>query len=155
MPPSPPTGSARPVWPPCPGLDEEIFAWGATIPRASAPPPLRSSRGVPAARRLRAILTRFDGPAPEQQFSAILLRRDPGLLEAVEILIARPEAVRTVLGRFGYTDPEAIGGFLDETLPRGVLRARGDACRAPPAPIGSRRARMTMAALEDRGEPLG
>ena len=40
------------------------------------------------------------------------------LLDAVEILIARPDAVRAVLSRYSYTDPSTIGGPLDRDLSR-------------------------------------
>ena len=76
--------------------------------------------------RLKAMLASFDRPGqPGGLFSELLLSaRAEALVEAVEIVIARPDAVRTVLTRFPYTDPESIGGYLDGALP-------------PPAPEGS------------------
>jgi hypothetical protein len=104
---------------PLPGADEAILAWARDDPDGLRAEARAIVGGRPGAERLATILTRFDGPAPEQRFAAILLRARPrALIEAVEILIARPEAVRWVLGRYGYTDPDAIGGYLDADLPR-------------------------------------
>ena len=66
------------------------------------------------------MLAWYDRPGPpEAQFSERLLAARPeALVEAVEILIARPDAVRTVLTRFAYTDPHSIGGYLDRGLAR-------------------------------------
>jgi 4-amino-4-deoxy-L-arabinose transferase-like glycosyltransferase len=114
-------------------VNEPILAWARTDPDAlrSAARSIvnwarRDPEGVlagrsalggppftdhPAAARLFAILTRYDR---ERSFSANLLRTRPeALTEAVEILIRRPDAVRRVLTRAGFTDPSALGGYLD------------------------------------------
>ncbi len=105
-------------------VNETIFQWAQTDPkglraaaRALASFPLSDSD--PDERRLMSILTRFDRPdRPGGQFTARLLAGGPaGLIEAVEILIAHPDAVRTVLTRCPYTDPATIGGYLDRDLP--------------------------------------
>ena len=44
----------------------------------------------------------------------VLRSRPEALVEAVEILIARPDAVRSILLHPGYTDPATVGGFLDK-----------------------------------------
>ena len=49
----------------------------------------------------------------------LLKARPEGLVEGVQILIDHPEAVVSVMTRYGYTDPDAIGGFLDRDLPAG------------------------------------
>jgi hypothetical protein len=75
----------------------------------------------PRAAELMAILSRFDSPAsadgrdPERRFAKQLLGLRPeALTEAIAILIARPEDVRTVQTRYAYTDADAIGGYLDQ-----------------------------------------
>ena len=60
----------------------------------------------PGVARLRALLA---GPSG----SVILRERPEALPEAVELLIRRPDAIRRVLSRPGYTDPSAIDGPLD------------------------------------------
>jgi hypothetical protein len=43
--------------------------------------------------------------------------RPQALIEAVEIVITRPDALRTILLRYPYTDPTDVGGFLDQDIP--------------------------------------
>ncbi|GIW86180.1 MAG: hypothetical protein KatS3mg108_0504 [Isosphaeraceae bacterium] len=109
------------------GVHEPTLAWAAADPdglrraargliehvRGGKSP--RVASGDPEVDRLAAIVTRYDRGGP---FSERLLRQRPeALIEAVEILIRRPEAVRRVLTRYGYTDPATIGGYLDRDLP--------------------------------------
>ena len=103
-------------------VDGTIFDWARTDPdglRAAAR--AVAGRGPigpgTAAARLRAHLDRTVGDAKDDRvgwFAGVLLRNRPGaLVEAVEILIARGDAVRSVLLHPAYTDPESIGGHLD------------------------------------------
>jgi hypothetical protein len=115
-------------------LNEPVFAWARDDPeglrraarriveRARAGPgrvgDLAARLGDPDAERLYEALTRYDRGGGT--FAADLLRRRPeALAEAVEILARRPEAVRAVLGRYGFTDPDRVGGYLDRDLDRG------------------------------------
>jgi 4-amino-4-deoxy-L-arabinose transferase-like glycosyltransferase len=107
-----------------PTVNEPAFAWAASDPKALRAAARAVVGGAPhpddaSVRRLMAILHRYDQPAkPGGRFSERLLKARPeALVEAVEILIRRPGAVRNVLTRFGYTDPDAIGGYLDRDLP--------------------------------------
>ena len=61
------------------------------------------------AKTLRSVLSRF-GPSAANH---VLVRRPQAVVEAVEILIDRPDDLRRVLSTPGYTDPTAIGGPLD------------------------------------------
>ena len=109
-------------------LDPTILDWARTDPatlraaaraiaaRETIPP------GSPAA-RLRAILDRpvFRDPGAQRQWQTMwagpLLRNRPGAIdEAIEILIARPDAVEAVALRPAYTDPATIGGYLDRDI---------------------------------------
>ena len=65
--------------------------------------------------RSSAVSTIRHDPAAGSR-NGLLEGRPQALVEAVEILIRRPEAVRAVLTRFGYTDPDSIGGYLDRDL---------------------------------------
>ena len=106
-------------------VDERIFDWARADPdglRAAAR--AVASRGTiepgSGAARLRAFLDRKDADTPKDRLewrTGVLLRNRPeALVEAVEILIARPDAVRSVLLRSGYTDVDSIGGFLDQEM---------------------------------------
>jgi hypothetical protein len=107
-----------------PQYNEAIFQWARADPSglrtaartiaAGNPDP-----GDPAVQRLLTLLRRFDHPKERGgRFSERVLKGRPqALVEAVEILIRRPEAVQAVLTRFGYTDPDTIGGYLDRDLP--------------------------------------
>jgi hypothetical protein len=108
---------------PRPTVNAGIFQWARSDPEglraaARAVAGGKADPDDPAVGRLRTILRRYDRPAePGGRFSQrLLLARPRALVEAVEILIRRPDAVRTVLTRSGYTDPAAIGGYLDRDL---------------------------------------
>lgn len=66
--------------------------------------------------RLRSVLTRNDQPGLVQGLQLLLTNRPEAIVEAAAILTDRPESVRSVLLRAGYTDPAAIGGYLDSGL---------------------------------------
>ena len=102
--------------PPSPTTFAPAFDWAAADPEGLHDAALALSNGdaleAPEPRRLRAILERFDSPG--HSFADDLLRRRPeALVEAVDLLIQRPEAVRRVLTHPGYTMPEEIGGPLE------------------------------------------
>ena len=104
-------------------VDPTIFTWARTDPvglRAAARALADRSPATPITARLRAFLTRpvFADPDSQGQWrdrwaGPLLQNRPQAIVEAVEILIARPEAVAAVLLHPGYTDPSAVGGYLD------------------------------------------
>ena len=71
------------------------------------------------AARLLAILTRHDRLLPPRYLGSqrLLHGRPEALLEVVEILIARPDDLQTVLLRYPFTGNDMIDGFLDKDLP--------------------------------------
>ncbi len=75
--------------------------------------------------RLLRILKRHDPLDPPGQLASerLLRGRPEALVEAVEILINRPNDVLTVLLRQPYTTENMIGGFLDEAFPAGDIDA--------------------------------
>jgi 4-amino-4-deoxy-L-arabinose transferase-like glycosyltransferase len=108
---------------------EPALTWARTDPdglRAAARALAERGRAGddPGARRLMEILA--DRPSeripPDTRIpdARVLLRvRPEALVEAVDILIRHPDAVRTVLTGLMYTEPEAIGGPLDrDFVPR-------------------------------------
>lgn len=102
------------------GVHEPIFAWARSDPEGLRAAALTLSQGQPIdddpdARRLLNILSRYDQSWNNLSYAQTLLQiRPAALLEAVEIIIARPDAVRRVLLRHSYTDPAWVGGYLDE-----------------------------------------
>ena len=107
-----------------PDLYGPIFAWAHDDPAGlrAAARVLEEGRGEPGdnpgAKRLLAVLNRIPQPYPWLSARALLKARPEALVEAVEILIQRGDAVRAVMARDGYTEPttRAIGGYLDEGL---------------------------------------
>jgi 4-amino-4-deoxy-L-arabinose transferase-like glycosyltransferase len=83
------------------------------LPRGSEGGSIPFDADSPAGRLLHE-LRRFDGGI---SYSDELLRKGPeALTDAVEVLIRRPDAVRAVITRYGYTDVASIGGYLDDGL---------------------------------------
>lgn len=110
-------------------LNETMFAWAAFDPdglRAAARViSNQSARELnPDAQRLLRELSFHDNKSP---YSRLLLEARPqAVAEAIEILIARADDLRTVLTRFPYTDPSTIGGYLDDALSAKPNRSSGD-----------------------------
>jgi 4-amino-4-deoxy-L-arabinose transferase-like glycosyltransferase len=103
-------------------VNEEPLAWAVQDPDGLRAAARAVAEGDPArtadARRLFRIFTRHDPlDLPGQLASRRLLRARPkALVEAVEILIARHETLRTLVSSYRYIDPETIGGYLDQAL---------------------------------------
>jgi len=104
-------------------VDEPIFALARSDPaRLLASARTIAGRGPIGpgsdAARLRVFLDRRVGETDEDRLdwlTEILLRARPGaLVEAAQILIDRPDAVRSILLHPAYTDPASVGGFLDQ-----------------------------------------
>ena len=100
-------------------LNRAVFDWARQDPdgllaSARLLAARRSPGDDPGARRLFHELSRVES----YPFSAreLLRARPQALVEAVQILIDRPDALRTVITRFPYTDPAAVGGPLDEKV---------------------------------------
>jgi len=106
-------------------IDRSILAWARNDPgglriaaKAIAEHPNSGrSRTNSTAAKLRTFLDRRVGDKPDDRLdwrTTILLKGRPqALVEAVQILIDRPEAVEAALLRPTYTDPDSVGGYLD------------------------------------------
>ncbi len=72
------------------------------------------------ARRLHALVTsdrsREGSTQREGYLNQLISARAEGLLEAVQILNRHRDEVIAVMTRYGYTDPNRIGGYLDRDL---------------------------------------
>ncbi|WP_435020558.1 glycosyltransferase family 39 protein [Tundrisphaera sp. TA3] len=111
---------------PPPRVDDAVLDWARSdvegLRRAARAlidrTPIEPGSG---AARLRSLLGLDGDPAGWRPQAQTLLRIDPeALLDAIQILHARPDAVRSVLLRPGYTDPSSLGGPLDRDLPAPV-----------------------------------
>ncbi|MDG3003636.1 glycosyltransferase family 39 protein [Paludisphaera mucosa] len=99
-----------------------VFDWARTDPEGLKAAARRIAELKPEpedanATRLSRMLMP-DGDVTPQAINKSLLgqlvaARPEALVEAVDILIAHPDAVASVLTRYGYTDPATVGGYLD------------------------------------------
>jgi hypothetical protein len=102
------------------GINEPLMAWARTDPQGLRAAARQIAEGAsadvsPDVRRLIGHLTARDQPDgfPSR---LVLDAHRTAIREAVEIVITRPEAVRAVLLRYPFTDPDSIGGYLDQDL---------------------------------------
>jgi len=110
-------------------FDRTVLDWARTDPAG-----LREAARTLATRgavepgtnagRLKAFLDRPLYPDPKAEsywrgwVEALLRARPRALVEAAEILIARPDAVRTILLHPAYMEPATVGGYLDKDMAR-------------------------------------
>lgn len=95
-------------------VEPTVIEWGRTDPEGlrKAARELAASKGKSEssdAQRLMKVLNRYPDRA-----SLLLRARPEALVEAIEILIKKPDALKSVMLRQGYSDPASVGGFLDE-----------------------------------------
>ena len=117
---------------PLPAVNEPAFRWARDAPSglaAAADAIVGGSVEGPDAQALMDLMTR--GGTQSSLVATLLRNRPRALVEAVAILIARPDAVRAALLRPGYTDPATIGGDLDRDLPPAEGRRPGPAAKGP------------------------
>jgi hypothetical protein len=107
-------------------LNQEILEWARNDPQGllEAARFLAAHKGVEndsGAQRLANLVTADPNPkaVETRQFylNRLLKARPDGLTEGVQILIDHTDEVVKVMTRYGYTDPQTIGGFLDRDLP--------------------------------------
>jgi 4-amino-4-deoxy-L-arabinose transferase-like glycosyltransferase len=124
----------RPEPPKVPRLlvNQSIMEWVRTDPQGLLAAARKlakheSPTGDPAAQRLLNLITSDSAPAVAELrrffLNRLLACRAEALVEAVEILINRRDAVIHVMTRYPYTDPDEIGGFLDRDLPEEPIAA--------------------------------
>ena len=68
------------------------------------------------------LMTTESPPRPSERVrrdltAQLLDARPEALVEAVQILSAHRDEIVKVMTRYGYSDPKAIGGYLDRDLP--------------------------------------
>lgn len=108
-----------------PTVDSAMIAWAENDPTTlrEAAARLVASKGAaddPESKRLLNHLTLNPDGTPSSFHQGLLdqlLRARPeALVEAAEILTDRPAAVVRVMTRYGYTDSNDIGGYLDKEM---------------------------------------
>ena len=109
-------------------LNQKILEWARSDPQGllAAAQFVAAHHGAgedKGARRLVDLVTIQPGPKAVETrrflLNRLLRARPKALVEAAQILIEHPAAVVHVLTRYGYTDPRAIGGYLDRDLATG------------------------------------
>ena len=111
-------------------LNKSILDWASTDPqglreaaRFLADHKRNGAEGNAGAQRLISLVVSDRNPRTVEirQFllDRLLKARPEALVEAVGILIDHRQAVSSVMTRYGYTDPESVGGYLDRDLPPG------------------------------------
>jgi hypothetical protein len=123
---SPDRGRPEPPKVPLPLVNQGIMEWVRTDPQglraaARALAGHKNPFSDSAGQRLFDLVTTDPAPAAAELrrffLNRLLACRAEALVEAVEILINRRDAVIHVMTRYPYTDPDEIGGFLDRDLP--------------------------------------
>jgi hypothetical protein len=109
-------------------LNQKILDWARTDPQGfrAAAHFVAAHHGAgedKGARRLVDLVTFQPNPKAVETrrflLDRLLRARPKALVEAAQVLIKDPAAVVHVLTRYGYTDPRAIGGYLDRNLASG------------------------------------
>ncbi len=149
---------------PVPGVNAEVFEWSRNEPNGL----LDAAKAVvagdfeddPKAQELLRELAKHDSPRrsrwPGPRPAALLLKTRPAaLVEAVEILNTRPDAVRAILRAPPYTNPEAVGGYLDRDLPPAdkADRSTSESARSGEPSPTPRPTRPTTASARIRATP--
>jgi len=101
--------------------------------RGSSPPRAPSRPNNPLRRTNEPTALGSHDERAEVEWPATLVRQEiargtpQALIEAVEILNSHRDEVQQVMTRYGYTDPNRLGGYLDRDLPGPQADARGAA----------------------------
>lgn len=104
------------------GINERVLGWAKRDPQGF----LKAARAVAAgdirdkeadAPRLYAEIERWKNTENASVAALVLGARPQALVEAAEIITAKPDALRKVMLRYAFTDPATIGGRLDESQP--------------------------------------
>jgi hypothetical protein len=115
-------------------LNQPVLEWSRSDPEGL----LAAARAIAAkqplekdqrAQQLWDLMTREKKPdGPRHWYVEQLLGRRPqALVEAVEILNAHRDEVVAIMTRYGYTDPNRLGGYLDRDLAAPQVQSRAAA----------------------------
>jgi hypothetical protein len=107
------------------GVNEAVLAWSRSDPEgmlaaARNLAAKRPAEGHQGASQLYALMTDEDPNRPQirhELLRQLFAARPEALVEAVQILNAHRDEVVRIMTRYGYTDPNRLGGYLDRDLP--------------------------------------
>ena len=108
------------------GVNEAVLAWSRTDPDGLLAAARHLAEKRPredheGARRLYGLMMHESEPkgseVRQELVRLLFAARPEALVEAIRILNAHRDEVVTILGRYAYTDPMPLGGFLDRDLP--------------------------------------
>jgi dolichyl-phosphate-mannose-protein mannosyltransferase len=104
-------------------ISQEVLAWSRSDPDGllAAARYLAAKRPLEAdtnALRLAQLLVNEPNPKGPRHYRAEVLldARPEALVEAIQMLNAHRDEIARVLLRYGYTDPDTIGGYIDRDL---------------------------------------
>jgi hypothetical protein len=103
-------------------LNQDVLAWSRSDPEgllaaAKEVATNRTHRPSSGAQRLMDLLTDSNRHGPRAIRTQVLLDERPeALVEAIQILNGHRDQIVKVMSRYGYTDPRALGGYLDRDL---------------------------------------
>jgi 4-amino-4-deoxy-L-arabinose transferase-like glycosyltransferase len=100
------------------GINEALLKWGRDDPSSlrAAARAIVDKKPVdedPNARKLFDEIARWEGTPNARLAHVVLSTRPESFVEAVELIVRRPDALRKVMLTPQFTDPETIGGYLD------------------------------------------
>ncbi|WP_165072504.1 ArnT family glycosyltransferase [Paludisphaera rhizosphaerae] len=107
------------------GVNTKVLEWARNDPeglKAAARKLIdgkdgEKDQGVARLSRLLVPVTNgVPSPLRTELLEQLRAARPEGLIEAVEIVTAHPDAVAEVITRYPYTDPASLGGYLDRDL---------------------------------------
>ena len=106
-------------------INQRVLEWSRSDPDGLVKAARHLALGKPLeedenARRLHALATsdrsREGSPQREGFLNQLIAARGEGLVEAAQILNTHRDEVIAVMTRYGYSDPNRIGGYLDRDL---------------------------------------
>jgi 4-amino-4-deoxy-L-arabinose transferase-like glycosyltransferase len=104
-------------------VNQKILDWSRVDPNGllAAARILAANRAPQGDRGARRLMELIGDPNPKsmraRQVEILLSARPEALPEAVGILQAQGDEVVKIMTRYGYTDPEQLGGYLDRDFP--------------------------------------
>ncbi len=101
-------------------LDDQVLDWSRADPAGllAAGRQIATKRPITNDKNAQRLMDLLKSNGTRQYLVQQLLDRRPeALVEGIEMLNSHRDEIVKVMTRFGYTDPQSIGGYLDRDLP--------------------------------------